>query len=79
MNIENPRKYSLQLSTCESIISYSKKNKVSYKTACHIAYSNLRRKRKLSCGFNLKSSLQFYNSFRRFKSSKMGLPAVRSP
>jgi len=71
MNVEDPRKYSLQLSTCESIIRYSRINNVSYKDACNIAYSNLKRKRKLDCGFNLKSPQQFYSSFRRFKSSKM--------
>ena len=73
MNIENPLKYSLQLSTCEAIIIYSERHHVSYRTACDIAFSNLTKKKfsKINCGFNLKSSQQFYSSFRRFKSIKM--------
>ena len=73
MNKENPLKYSLQLSTCEAIISYSKKYNVSYRSACKIAYSNLKQHKfkQTSCGFNLKSENQFYSSFRRFKSYKM--------
>ena len=73
MNKENPIKYSLQLSTCEAIISYSKKYNVSYKVACNIAFNNLTQKKfkQTPCGFNLKSFHQFYSSFRRFKSIKM--------
>ena len=78
MNIENPILYSLQLSTCEAIINYSKSYNVSYKSACNVAFKNLKRKRfkKSDCGFNLKSANQFYSSFRRFKSMKMD--SVRS-
>ena len=73
MNKENPVKYSLQLSTCEAIISYSKKHNVSYRSACNIAFVNLKQHKfkRTHCGFNLKSPNQFYSSFRRFKSYKM--------
>ena len=73
MNIEDPLKYSLQLSTCEAILHYSRTHKVSNRVACDIAFSNLKKRRfnKRHCGFNLKSPVQFYSSFRRFKSLKM--------
>jgi hypothetical protein len=73
MNKENPIKYSLQISTCEAIIGYSKKNNVSLKVACNVAFHNLksRKNKKIKCGFNLNSPQQFYSSFRRFKSLRM--------
>ena len=66
MNKENPPKYSLQISTCEAIIKYSELNNVSLCQSCFLAFYNLKKNKKIDCGFNLVSPHQFYSSFRRF-------------
>jgi len=66
MNKENPPKYSLQISTCEAIIKYSELNNVSLRQSCFLAFSNLKKNKKIDCGFNLVSPHQFYSSFCRF-------------
>ena len=81
MNIENPRKYSLQLATFNVVKKYAKENCISIRQSSFIIFSNLKRKRFCSkdCGFNLQSKEQFYSSLKRFKSNKIGLSQVRSP
>jgi len=77
-----PTKYSLQISTCEAIIRYQEANNVSLRQSCFLAFSNLKKNKKVDCGFNIVSSHQFYSSFRRFKSSKMlaeNCSEIRSP
>ena len=61
MNKENPSKYSLQISTCEAIIRYSEVNNVSLRQSCFLAFSNLKKNKKVDCGFNLVSPHQFYS------------------
>jgi len=68
MNIENPLKYSLQVTTLESIKSYSLFHNISFRRASFIAFSHLVGS-EVCCGFNLKSANQFYNSLKRFMNS----------
>ena len=70
MKTENPLKYSLQLTTYEAIEQYSKAKNISIRQASFIVFSNLK-KENVDCGFNLKSTSQFYSSLKRFKFSKM--------
>ena len=70
MNKENPKKYTLQLSTYEAVSKYSADENVSFRQSSFTIYSNFRRNR-IKCGFNLKSQDQFYNSLKRFKSLKL--------
>jgi hypothetical protein len=79
MNKENPIKYSLQISTCEAIIKYAEKNNISFRQSCFIAFANLKKNKKVNCGFNLISPVQFYSSFRRFRSCKMSSIDTRPP
>ena len=66
MNKENPQKYSLQMTTCESILSFARKHHLTESSACRTIYFELLSSG-VDCGFNLKSSEQFWNSYRRFK------------
>jgi hypothetical protein len=71
MRYEDSIKYSLQLTTLESVSDYSKRKGLSFRQASFLAFSNLQKSLDVDCGFNLKSPLQFYHSLKRFKSSKM--------
>ena len=69
MNKENPKKYSLQLTTLESIEKISNQEGISVRQASFNAFQKIK-KQKISCGFNLKSPEQFYSSLKRFKNER---------
>ena len=74
MKREDPRKYSLQLTTFDAVSKYSEQHKISLRQASFFVFRNLKRikkKNKVNCGFNLKTPSQFYSSLKRFKNSKM--------
>ena len=73
MNVENPKKYSLQITTYEAIKKYSAENNISFRQASFVAFSNLKQN-EANCGFNLHNKFQFYSSLKRFKNSKMNHP-----